>query len=187
MTALTRVAFHSIVVAVLVAGCWSCGGGGKNPAPTAPTPTPVAPPPAPQAVAPLPYGQATAGGGLPCPLGGVAGTTCSGLFVACPSVASVPPCLGPPGIWGGPRARTLACRYATAAKWIYDNVHTGGSSTLFAAQGIATRPISIEGSTGTFLTRLDTSVRFFLTSANLRDRHGALYSNFNLVLKGERR
>lgn len=41
----------------------------------------------------------------------------------------------PPGIWGGPRARTLACRYATAARWIYDNVHTGGRSRTFAAQG----------------------------------------------------
>ena len=41
----------------------------------------------------------------------------------------------PPGIWGGPRARTLACRYATAAKWIYDNIHIGGKSRLFAAQG----------------------------------------------------
>ena len=40
-----------------------------------------------------------------------------------------------PGIWGDPRARTVACRYATAAKWIYDNVHTGGRSRLFAAQG----------------------------------------------------
>ena len=135
---------------------------------------------------PLPYGQATAGGGRPCPPGGVAGTTCSGLLVACPSVSGASATLGitrpapaalnrgtivlttggdgtnfrdsplapamistfvgdglvvvqlawePPGIWGGPRARTLACRYATAAKWIYDNIHSGGRSTLFAAQG----------------------------------------------------
>ncbi len=42
---------------------------------------------------------------------------------------------GPPGIWGDPRARTAACRYATAARWIYDNVHIGGRSRLFAAQG----------------------------------------------------
>ncbi len=41
----------------------------------------------------------------------------------------------PPGIWGGPRPRTLACRYATAAKWVYDNIHTGGKTRLFAAQG----------------------------------------------------
>ena len=41
----------------------------------------------------------------------------------------------PPGIWGDPRARTAACRYATAARWIYDNVHVGGRSRLFAAQG----------------------------------------------------
>ncbi len=40
-----------------------------------------------------------------------------------------------PGLWGGPQARTLACRYATAARWAYDNVHAGGRSTLFAAQG----------------------------------------------------
>jgi hypothetical protein len=37
-----------------------------------------------------------------------------------------------PGTWGGPQARTLACRYATAARWIYDNLHAG---RLFAAQG----------------------------------------------------
>ena len=41
----------------------------------------------------------------------------------------------PPGIWGGPRARTLACRYATAAKWVNENLHTGGRGALFAAQG----------------------------------------------------
>ena len=41
----------------------------------------------------------------------------------------------PPGIWGDARARTVACRYATAAKWIYDNIHVGGRSRLFAAQG----------------------------------------------------
>ncbi|MSO57177.1 MAG: hypothetical protein EXQ55_09715 [Acidobacteria bacterium] len=41
----------------------------------------------------------------------------------------------PPGMWGGPQPRTLACRYATAAKWIYDNIHAGGRSALFAAQG----------------------------------------------------
>lgn len=41
----------------------------------------------------------------------------------------------PPGIWGGPRARTMACRSATAVRWIYDNVHAGGRSRLFAAQG----------------------------------------------------
>ena len=41
-----------------------------------------------------------------------------------------------PGIWeGDSRAITLACRYATAARWIYDNLHEGGEETLFAAQG----------------------------------------------------
>ena len=40
-----------------------------------------------------------------------------------------------PGIWGGPQARTLACRYATVARWVYDNLHAGGSGALFAAQG----------------------------------------------------
>ena len=40
-----------------------------------------------------------------------------------------------PGIWGGPQARTLACRCATAARWVYDNLHTGGRGSLFAAQG----------------------------------------------------
>jgi hypothetical protein len=37
-----------------------------------------------------------------------------------------------PGIWGGPRARTLACRYATVARWARDSLYAGG---LFAAQG----------------------------------------------------
>jgi hypothetical protein len=32
-------------------------------------------------------------------------------------------------------ARTLACRYATAARWIFDHVHAGGNAALFAAQG----------------------------------------------------
>lgn len=40
-----------------------------------------------------------------------------------------------PGIWGGARARTLACRYATVARWVYDNLHQGGEETLFVAQG----------------------------------------------------
>lgn len=40
-----------------------------------------------------------------------------------------------PGVWGGPQARTLACRAATALKWAYDTVHTGGRSRMFAAQG----------------------------------------------------
>jgi hypothetical protein len=40
-----------------------------------------------------------------------------------------------PGIWGGPRARTLACRAATVMKWTYDNVHAGARTRLFAAQG----------------------------------------------------
>lgn len=41
----------------------------------------------------------------------------------------------PPGIWGGPQARSLACRYATVARWIFDTLHQGGKQTLFAAQG----------------------------------------------------
>lgn len=40
-----------------------------------------------------------------------------------------------PGIWEGPRARTLACRFATAARWVYTNLHQGGKQALFAAQG----------------------------------------------------
>lgn len=40
-----------------------------------------------------------------------------------------------PGVWGGPQARTLACRSATALKWVYENVHSGGRARLFAAQG----------------------------------------------------
>ena len=41
-----------------------------------------------------------------------------------------------PGIWeGDSRAITLACRYATVARWIYDNLHEGGEATLFVAQG----------------------------------------------------
>jgi hypothetical protein len=41
----------------------------------------------------------------------------------------------PPGILRGPQPRTLACRYATTARWVYDNIHSGGRSLLFAAQG----------------------------------------------------
>src|SRR5438105_4228997 len=41
----------------------------------------------------------------------------------------------PPGIWGGPRARTLACRYATAVNWIHEHIHVAGKAALFAAQG----------------------------------------------------
>ena len=41
-----------------------------------------------------------------------------------------------PGIWGSSRRIvTLACRYATVARWIYDNLHEGGEATLFVAQG----------------------------------------------------
>ena len=41
-----------------------------------------------------------------------------------------------PGIWDGDsRTITLACRYATVARWIYDNLHEGGERTLFVAQG----------------------------------------------------
>ena len=41
----------------------------------------------------------------------------------------------PPGIWGGPQARTFACRASTAMKWINDTLHSGGRSRLFAGQG----------------------------------------------------
>ena len=40
------------------------------------------------------------------------------------------------GLWdepGGPR--TMVCRFATVARWVYDNLHAGGARTLFAAQG----------------------------------------------------
>ena len=41
-----------------------------------------------------------------------------------------------PGIWeANGRAITLACRFATLARWIYDNLHEGAEETLFAAQG----------------------------------------------------
>ena len=41
-----------------------------------------------------------------------------------------------PSIWeGSGRAVTLACRYATVARWIYDNLHEGGKETLFVTQG----------------------------------------------------
>ena len=174
-----RYAFRSALVAVVVASGSSCGGGGSGQAPSAPTP--VA-----QSASALPYGQATGGGGVPCPPGGASGTACSSLVVACPSVPGGSATLGitrpastalnrgtivlttggngtnfrdsaltpamistfvgdgltvvqiawdPPGIWGDARARTVACRYATAARWIYDNVHVGGRSRLFAAQG----------------------------------------------------
>lgn len=181
MTAtLKRFALGSCV-AFAILGAASCGGSGTSPAPSAPTPAISTP-----SLSPLPLGQATAGGGIPCPPGGAAGTTCSTLFVSCPSIPSASATLGitrpastslnrgtiilttggngtnfrdspltpamiltfvadglvvvqlawdPPGIWGDPRARTVACRYATAAKWIYDNIHSGGRSTLFAAQG----------------------------------------------------
>ena len=176
-----RFVLRSAIFAVALTGAASCGGSGSSP--TAPTPVPATQT---QTSLPLPYGQATAGGGVPCPPGGAAGTTCSGLVVACPSVPGASATLGitrpaatalnrgtivlttggdgtnfrdspltpamistlvadglvvvqvawdPPGIWGGPQARTLACRYATVAKWIYENVHTGGRSELFAAQG----------------------------------------------------
>ena len=41
-----------------------------------------------------------------------------------------------PGIWGSSRrAITLTCRYATVARWIYNNLHEGAEATLFVAQG----------------------------------------------------
>ena len=172
----------TIAAAVVVTGSSSCGGSGNSATPTAPTPVALTP-----STSPLPYGQATGGGGVPCPPGPpAAGVTCSSLVVVCPSVPSASATLritrptstalnrgtivlttggagtnfadstltlamiatfvgdglvvvqmawDPPGIWGDPRARTVACRYATAAKWVYENVHTGGKSRLFAAQG----------------------------------------------------
>ena len=42
----------------------------------------------------------------------------------------------PPGIWQGTgESRTWACRYATVARWVYDNLHRGGERTLFLAHG----------------------------------------------------
>lgn len=38
-----------------------------------------------------------------------------------------------PGLWGGPRARTRACGFATAARWIFDRIHQSGQP--FIAQG----------------------------------------------------
>lgn len=40
-----------------------------------------------------------------------------------------------PGIWGGARARTLACRYATVTRWVYDNLHQATPGARFVAQG----------------------------------------------------
>lgn len=40
-----------------------------------------------------------------------------------------------PDIWGGTRARTLACRYATVARWIHDNLHQAAPGARFVAQG----------------------------------------------------
>lgn len=41
-----------------------------------------------------------------------------------------------PGIWqGAGGSKSWACRYATAARWVYDNLHQGGTRTLFAAHG----------------------------------------------------
>ena len=40
-----------------------------------------------------------------------------------------------PGIWGGPRARTLACRFATVAQWIMGSLHQPGPGMAFIAQG----------------------------------------------------
>ena len=41
-----------------------------------------------------------------------------------------------PGIWQGPKGpQSWACRYATVSRWIYDNLHRGGSQTLFAGVG----------------------------------------------------
>ena len=176
-----RPALPSVLLAVVVAGTSSCGGG-TNAAPSARTTVTIA-----QSGSALPYGQA-AGGGAPCPAGSPAGSECTRLSVSCPSVAVVAAVLRvvrpgststnrgtlvlttggdgtafttnvsalapamiatfaadgltsvevawePPGIWGGPQARTLACRYATTAKWVYENVHTGDRARLFAAQG----------------------------------------------------
>jgi len=40
-----------------------------------------------------------------------------------------------PSLWGGPAARSLACRFATLARWVYENVHKGGRSRFYGAQG----------------------------------------------------
>jgi len=41
-----------------------------------------------------------------------------------------------PGIWQGEKGpRSWSCRYATAARWIYDNLHQGGQQTPFVAVG----------------------------------------------------
>ena len=39
-----------------------------------------------------------------------------------------------PGLWGGPRARSRACGFSTALRWIRDTVHETGPA-LFAAEG----------------------------------------------------
>ena len=41
----------------------------------------------------------------------------------------------PPGILGADRSRTLACRYATVARWIYQNLYQTGPGNVFIAQG----------------------------------------------------
>ena len=40
-----------------------------------------------------------------------------------------------PGVFGGPQPWKLACRSATALRWIHDNLHEQGTGMLFAAQG----------------------------------------------------
>lgn len=40
-----------------------------------------------------------------------------------------------PGMWQDARARTLACRYATVARWVHTNIHQANPATLFIAQG----------------------------------------------------
>lgn len=40
-----------------------------------------------------------------------------------------------PGIWGGARARTLACRYATVTTWVRVNMHRQVAGSVFIAQG----------------------------------------------------
>ncbi len=42
----------------------------------------------------------------------------------------------PPGVWEGPQgSRTLGCRFATVARWIYDEIHSPDGGGFFAAQG----------------------------------------------------
>jgi hypothetical protein len=175
-------AFIAPIVFVAVTVIGSCGGNDVT------GPSTANPPPGTGSTTagPLPLGQASASG-VSCPAGSPAGSACSRLVVACPSIAAASAVVRvtrptttaerativlttggdgtlftsgsssfatamvsrftadgvvaaelaweAPGVWGGPQARTLACRAATAIRWVYDTVHTGGRARLFAAQG----------------------------------------------------